>query len=460
MNRALEPNSMKKLVLAAALAASGSLFAGRPAAHWDVIPYQRVSKTFRAGVVAFHEKGVTVDFTVNGKKVASVDSPKFNGRTKVVEHFFVFDATQYKDGPVTVGATATAPGEEPYRLPDIVLYANANKTLGSRSTCWVDPVNGNDFAAGTKDAPVKFMKQAFVKAGDGGTIFLMPGIYQAKMIGGGLNRKYWTLVTPAPGVDRSQVKFVAGRTGTDKIHFKNVELFCSVKSGYGAIVMGESGETMGWFDNCRFYNRHGRIDGATTPFGNRLRAFVTGGTTENIGTGPFAEIVRGHEISGVSGDAFSGSNGLMVNCTVNDIDAIGNVVERDFYRAFATGDSWVHDTIVYNCNVVGCNGRAFSGTRFRDSAIVNVTVEACAPATVHTQFFGPVENVLFANITVKNQTWQWMTQKDGRANFVPKDVRLFGVKADAFTGFDTVDGSCGLTMLPDYDERIFPKGEK
>jgi len=451
---------MKKLVLVAAFAASGVLFAGRPVAHWDVIPYQRVSKTFKAGVVAFHEKGVTVDFTVNGKKVASVDRPQFNGRTKTIEHFFVFDASNYSDGPVTVGATAKAPGEKPFRLPDIVLYANSKKTLGSRTTCWVDPVNGNDFADGSKDAPVQFMKQAVSKAGDGGVVYLMPGIYQAKMIGGGRSRKYWTLVTPAPGVDRSQVRFVSGRTGTDKIHFKNVEMFCNVKSGYGTIVMGESGETMAWFDNCRFSNRHGRADGATTPFGNRLRAFVTGGSTENMGTGPFAEIVRGHSISGVAGDAFSGSNSLFVNCTVNDIDANGNAVERDFYRAFATGDSWVHDTILYNCRVTGCNGRAFSGTRFRDSAVVNATVESCAPSTVHTQFFGPVENVLFANVTVKNQTWQWMTEKDGRANFAPKDVRLLGVAADGFAGFDTVDGSRGLTVLPECDETIFPKGEK
>ena len=460
MNRASGNRAMKIFMLAAAVVASGALYAVRPVAHWDVIPYQRVSKTFKAGVVAFHEKGVTVDFTVNGKKAASVDRPQFNPRTKVSEHFFVFDASKYKDGPVTVGATATTPGEEPYRLPDIVLYANSKRTLGSRGTCWVDPVNGNDFAEGTKDAPVKYMKQAVNIAGDGGTVYLMPGVYQSKMIGGGVARKYWTLVMPAPGVDRSQVKFASGRTGTDKLHFKNVEMFCNVKSGYGTVVMGESGDTIAWFDNCRFYNKHGRSDGATTPFGNKLRAFVTGGTTENIGTGPFAEIVRGHEISGISGDAFGGSGGLLVNCRVKDVDASGNDLERDFFLAFATGDNWVHDTIVYNCEVSGCNGRAFSGTRFRDSALVNVTVDSCAPSTVHTQFFGPVENVLFVNVAVRNQGWQWMTLRDGRANFVPKDVRLLGVEADGFSGYETDDGSAGLTISPNYDETCFPKGEK
>ena len=39
---------------------AGSLFAARPVARWDVVPHQRVTGVFKAGVVAFHEKGVKV----------------------------------------------------------------------------------------------------------------------------------------------------------------------------------------------------------------------------------------------------------------------------------------------------------------------------------------------------------------------------------------------------------------
>ena len=451
---------MKHLLFAVALLGSLSLSAGRPVARWDVIPYQRVSKPFKAGVVAFHEKGVKVAFTVNGKTVATVEKPAFNGRTKVDEHFFVFDASKYPDGPVTLGATATAPGEEPYRLPEVTLYANSGKTLGERKSSWVDPVNGNDFADGTKDAPVKTMKQAVNKAGDGGTVYLLAGNYQAKMIGGGKNRKYWTLITPAPGVDRSSVRFLGGRTGTDKIHFKNVELYSDVSDGYGTVIMGESGETSAWFDNCKIYNKPGRYAGSTVPFGNRLRAYVTGGITTTMGSGPHAEIIRGHEIVALAGDAFAGSEMLVVNCTVKDIDGAGTSVDPDFFRAFAAGQNWVHDTILYNVTATGCKGRAFSGTHFRDSAVVNVSVETETGPTVRPQFFGPVENILFVNVAVKGQGWQWMTKKNGRDNFQPVDVRLLGVTCDGFSGYDVVDGSAGLTIAADYDILFFPKGEK
>ncbi len=439
---------------------SGPALAGRPIARWDVIPYQRVSSTFRAGVVAFHEKGVKVEFFVNGKSVATADRPAFNDRTRVHEHFFVFDAAKYPDGPVTFGATAVTDGEEPFKLPDLVLYANSGRKLGSRRVTWVDPVDGNDFAEGSKDAPFKTVKRAVGKAGDGGIVCLFPGNYSAKMIGGGLDRRYWTVLTPAPGVPREKVRFRGGRTGTEKIRFRNVELYCDVEDGYGAVVMGERGETMAWFDNCRIRNRKGRLAGSTVPFGNKLRAFVTDGETTDIGSGPAAEIVRNHRISRLAGDAFSGGNLLAVNCTVNGLEPSLDGMEPDFYKAFATGDKWISDVVLYNVTVTGCKGRAFSGTRFRDGAIVNVSVETETEPTVHPQFFGPVENVLFVNVTVKGQSWQWMTKKNGRDNFAPKDVRLYGVVCDGFSGYDTVDGAAGLTISSDYDILFFPKGEK
>ncbi len=452
---------MKKLFpLFGCLLFSGVLLAGRPVARWDVIPYQLVNATFRAGVVAFHEKGVRVDFTVNGKKVASVGRAAFNDRTKVHEHFFVFDATKHPDGPVTLGATAVTEGEAPYRLPDLVLYANAGRTLGSRRVMWVDPKDGNDYADGSKATPFKTVKQAVSKAGDGGVVLLLPGEYRAKMIGGGLDRRHWTVLTPAPGVPREKVRFRGGRTGTEKIRFRNVELYCDIDDGYDAIVMGERGETMAWFDNCKFYNKKGRFSGKTVPFGNKLRAFVTGGETTELGAGPSAEIVRGHRISKLAGSAFQGGDLLAANCTVDGVEAAPDGIEPDFYKAFATGDNWVGDAILFNVAVSDCKGRAFSGARFRDCAFVNVSVATETPQSVRSQFFGPVENALFVNVSTPDQAWQWMTKKNGRDNFAPKDVRLYGVVCNGFSGYDAADGSAGLTISSDYDKTLFPKGEQ
>ena len=108
---------MKYPLLLLSFLAAGALFAGRPIARWDVIPYQRVSSVFKAGVVAFHEKAVTVEFTVNGRPAHTATKPELNGRTKVWEFVFPFDASKLPDGPVQLGAKVTAEGEAPYTLP-------------------------------------------------------------------------------------------------------------------------------------------------------------------------------------------------------------------------------------------------------------------------------------------------------------------------------------------------------
>ena len=190
---------MKYPLLLLSFLAAGALFAGRPVARWDVIPYQRVSSVFKAGVVAFHEKDVTVEFTVNGKPAHTATKPELNGRTKVWEFVFPFDAAKYPDGPVRLGAKVTAEGAAPYALPEIELYANSKKTQGSRKAAWVDPKDGNEFADGSKEHPVKSIKQAVQKCGDGGTVYLLPGTYQAKMIGGGKDRRFWTRIMPDYG---------------------------------------------------------------------------------------------------------------------------------------------------------------------------------------------------------------------------------------------------------------------
>ena len=42
-------------------------FGARPVARWDVVPWQRVSGVFNAGVVAFHESGVKVEFALRAQ---------------------------------------------------------------------------------------------------------------------------------------------------------------------------------------------------------------------------------------------------------------------------------------------------------------------------------------------------------------------------------------------------------
>lgn len=437
---------MKHSLFLLSILSAGFLFAGRPIARWDVIPYQRVSSVFKAGVVAFHEKDVRVEFFVNGKKVHTATKPELNGRTKVWEFVFPFDATQYPDGLVKLGAKAIVDGEVPYALPDVELYANSKKTQGARRAIWVDPKNGNEFSDGSEAHPVQSIRQGVQKCGDGGTVYLMPGTYQAKLIGGGKDRKYWTRILPAKGVKRSQVKIASGRTGTEKLHFINCELYCDVSDGYGTVIMGEGGQTMAWFDNCRIYNRQGRYAGTTSPFGNKLRAFVTGGVTEDLSNGPCCELVRNHEVRSIANDAFAGNDCLVVNTKLTDLDATGTSGDPDLFNGFATGDNWVGDVIFYNVRAADCKAKGLAGQRLRDSAFVNLSIGATGGDLVYSRFSEDMENVFFAHMTIVDQAWQWMQAKNGRGNYKPKGVRMLNNVFKQMEGYETGDGSQGLLV--------------
>lgn len=436
---------MKKLILAAtAVCTSLVLFAGRPVARWDVVPYQRITGTFNAGVVAFHEKVLKVAFTINGQPARTVEAPEFNPRTKVWEYVLPIEAAKFPDGELKLGAEVTAAGEAGTVLPELVLYADSGKTQGSHKFAWVDPVNGNEFDDGSREHPVKSIHQGIQKAGDGGRVLLLPGVYQSKLAGGGKNRRFWTAVTPAPGVSRDQVKIAGGRPGTEKIRWRNVELFCDCSEGYDAIIMGEGGDTMAWFENCRFTNKAGRYGGQTSPFGNRLRAFVTGGETEEMGNGPCCEFVRGHVVKSIASDAFSYNDCLVVNSTVEGIDPGSTSADPDVFNGFATGSDWIHDVIMYNVKATGVKAKGLAGQRLRDSAFVNVLIENDGGDLVYSRFSEAMENVLFAHLTLIDQKWQWMQTKNGRGDFKPNDVRFVNCVFREMEGYDLANG--GLTI--------------
>ena len=130
---------MQRTLLLAALvlaASRGAFAAPRPVAHWDVVPFQRVAEPFKAGVVAFYDKPFHVEFSVNGKAVASVDRKSANDRTSVEEHWFLLDPAKIdpaslKDRVLRLGAKAVADDGSGFALPDIVLYWDADGKTGS-----------------------------------------------------------------------------------------------------------------------------------------------------------------------------------------------------------------------------------------------------------------------------------------------------------------------------------------
>lgn len=451
---------MKKLLaLTVSFALAGVALAGRPVARWDVVPFQRVEGPFKLGVVAFHEKGVKVEFSVNGKKVWIAKKAIRNDRTGLFEHIFPFDASKYKDGPVTLSATAITKGEEPYKLEDLVLYADSGKTQGSRNVVWVDGVKGNDYAKGTKDDPVRSFKRGVAVAGDGGTVYLCPGVYPLKMLGGGTSRKFWTRVMPAPGSDDGAVEVCGGRPGTDKLKFENLKLTCDAGPGdIRPIVAGESSVISVWFDNCTLSNVKGRYVGVSKPFGNGVRGFVTGGVTRDMTYGPRCEFVRGHEVRSIAGEAFTGGDCLIANVKVSDIDPSGcNIDESDLYQGFARPPRWIENAILYNVVATDCKCCAIMSRQVRHSAFVNISFEGVSETRCQTKFSEGLENVIFARVVLNGQSWWWVKTDAGRDDVKPVDVRLFGVKAQSFHGYDD---DKGIRATDDCDIICFPKGVK
>ena len=175
-------------VFAIALFSAAGLFAASPVAKWDVVPNQRFTGVFNAGVVAFHESALEVSFSVNGKVAHTAAKKELNPRTDVTEYVFPVDSSVFGDRKLVITAEVKAKGGESLSLPPLTLYSNQKGTMGSRTNIWIDVENGIDYADGTESAPVKTFAVAIRKCGDGGTVYCKKGIYPVNRMGGGFSR--------------------------------------------------------------------------------------------------------------------------------------------------------------------------------------------------------------------------------------------------------------------------------
>jgi len=417
----------------AILSAVPAFAALRPVAQWDVVPYQRVTEPFKAGVVAFYDKPFKVEFTVNGKKVAEADKATMNDRTKVEEHWFTldpaaFDPAKLKEDKLVLGAKAVAEDGTSHALPEIVLYCDKDRKVGSRKEVWVDPKDGIDYSDGSKEHPVKTLRQAVKLAGDGGTVYLLKSnAYTAERIGGGNNRKYWTTIQPAPGLTRKDVQIKGGRTGCDKLRFRDVLIYSDILKGAHYALGGVDENSSCWIDNCVVRDRNDRASGRSYTFGNKLVGYVTGGATLEMGDGPHGKIVRNHLIKSISADAFTGSDFLAVNCKLVGVDCAGVVDEPAFHRSQGIQGAWTHDVVIANVTGEDCGCNGFIGLKLRDSVFSNVTLDTVGPERRFvSRYAWEMENVWFDRVKVTGQEWVWFKATNRNGDFSPTDVRVTG----------------------------------
>jgi hypothetical protein len=425
--------------------------ATRPVAAWDVVPYQILDKPFNVGVVAFHETGCKVEFTISAKGAtdvtATADNPTLNPRTNVWEFWTAIDPAKFPDGPIEVKAKVIPldPKMITRELDPLPLYANAKGSLKFPEPLWLDGDKGDDSAAGTEAAPLKTLAGAIKKATDGQTIYLKASkSYSANKLDGGLKRNYWTTITAAPGVKQEDVEIGPGRPGTDKLLFKNVTLYSNPeKRGYNTILGGEQGRSIVWLDNCKCYNKKGRWEGGGNTFGNRYVPYITGGITTEMNDGPGAVLMRDHKIIKITSDAFTGAD-VAINCSVDDINPGKTGAHPDFHQSYAPDPNKPNTVILYNVRGTNCISQGFFGHNLKDSAFVNCLFVKGDTVMV-SQYSGPLDHVLFLHITLPNQTWLW---RDGFK--ATNDFMLDCI----FTSMSDTKGADTTSLTRDYNHFI------
>jgi len=111
----------------------------QPMARFDVIPYQRITSSFKVGVVAFTKPGIEkVAFSFNGGAVINVTNMTLNDRVGVWEYWTTLNPASYANGEVvTIDATVTGNDGGARALPQISVVADNSGTYRVVKA-WVD----------------------------------------------------------------------------------------------------------------------------------------------------------------------------------------------------------------------------------------------------------------------------------------------------------------------------------
>jgi hypothetical protein len=352
-------------------------------ANWDVIPYQVITTTFKVGVVAFHESGVDVEFTINGGSAETVSSPTYNDRTDVYEYWIEISPADYSDGEITISATAYPDdaNNQPRALSDLILYTNANGTLhdyNGASIVWADCDNGNDTTGdGSELNPFLTIERAYAQAGSGGTVYLKAGLnYQITDNLASVNHPYWTTVTTAPGILRNEVRIHGGANGQfdeSMIKWNNVHFYMDEDpTGYFTLMQFAAGQHI-WFDNSEFYNEQGHHTQTDLFNTQNAKYYMTGCLIRDIGVAA-GYFQRNCEIRNIGGDIWRATDDmLIVNTEIDNMDPMPGA-HADLLQWYNPG-SMVDNIILYNVTATNINSQGFFGYSGENTAIVNVIIE-------------------------------------------------------------------------------------
>jgi hypothetical protein len=449
--------TLKPLIyLCTLLAATQLASATQVIANWDVVPGQRISSPFKAGVVAFHESGVDLEFRVNGGSVILVDEPTYNDRTRVYEYWFTIDPADYPDGAITVSATALpeGSGHQSRVLETLQLYANAGGSLDAGEPVWVATSGSDINGDGSENNPYASIRTAVLNVEDGGIIYLKAALnYKLSNIGGAAFT-YWTTVSAAPGLSSDEVQ-IAGELSDDSttsrynqsgIKWQNVGLYRDGDDGGDVGIFYPESDQRWWLDRVQVFDKGGRLVGGRIYNSNSQSPYITNSYIHDL-SNVFGNFHRNNRIERIGADIFRSADNLTaINIEINTMDHGNTSAHPDFFQLYSP-DETAENILLYNvqCTDMDAQGIFGGAGTAKDLAFVNVLLEK-DPSTslLMSQNAGDWHHVLLWHVTLVDQAYLFRESAEG--------ILDYNIRNSIFDSL--VIENTGATQFPDANSTI------
>lgn len=350
----------------------------RVIANWDLVPNQiipfsdpesmlSISSPFKAGVVAFHEAGVNVDFSINGGTVQRKYSPEYNDRTGVWEYFIEIDASAYDDRPITLSATAYSDTGSylPKKLEDITLYMNSNGTydIGTKIK-YADSVSGNDSTGdGSSGSPYASLEKAYDEVGSGGIVYLKEGTYSAVSITSSKNYNMWTTITRDPDstTSKEDVIITNGNFHENNVHWHEVSLQRDDIDSYSTALSFDKDQTI-WISSVDI-NGHNKDKEGDSFNVQKSNIYLTDSTIHDISNAfSTTHFARNIDVNNIGADVIRAENDqVFLNITVDTVIATGTTAHCDIIQIESPGE-FTDNIILYNVKVTNMEAQGIFGT--------------------------------------------------------------------------------------------------
>jgi hypothetical protein len=303
-------------------------------ARADFVPYQTITGTYNAGVVAFHIEGIDyVKLAVDGGPWLEVDTPTLNSDTGVVEYHVPIVASRFADGLHEWRAIAYPVSGVPRVISGMFFSTNEDATLTVTSK-YVATTGNDTTGDGSDSTPYATIGKAIdvlrlATALEGANVYLKAGTHTftglAFPASTAANSQRWLTVRPAPGLDKDDVTLkTAGSNETaGALLLVRLHDLSLVYDAGGSIMAQNTAGAKIWYSDCACDGLDRTSADANNSFAGGWPGgqYMTDCTITRVQNGPggFA-LVRNVTQTELLSDAFGYGSGLVVNSSVSDLD--------------------------------------------------------------------------------------------------------------------------------------------